>query len=205
MTWELLASSSSPPPPPSLLRRQAGEGGRSEELAGGLGMQAGPALTFRIIAVSVSSCRSRHSLPCLPGAGAEHSQPEIRSRKGGGHGFVPGTWHGLRHVASGNIWLRYPLCPRRAGGALRKTNGRWGVNLSVPRRLRRKPRPRVPRSPAHAPVPGPACRSPAGAFPLGYSARPSHPSRYHEQAGLLRASSPAEGVSASGGVERPRG
>ena len=28
--------------------------------------------------------------------------------RGGGHSLAPGTWSGLRNVASENIWLRYP-------------------------------------------------------------------------------------------------
>lgn len=123
-------------------------------------MQAGPALTSRILAVSVSACRSRRSLRGLPGAGAEHRQLESRARKGGGHGLVPGTWSGLRNVVSEDIWLRRPLSPRRPGRAFWKINGRGG-DLSPLSRLLRKPQPWVPRSHA-VPTPGLAHRGLAG-------------------------------------------
>lgn len=110
--------------------------GWSPEERGGEGLGkaravGGCALTFALIPVSVSSCRSRHCLasgprqpapPCLPGAGGAGG---CRVTRWGGHGLAPGM---RLQRASGSVTAS--LRPQR-GPSGRRMEGRV-INLGGP-------------------------------------------------------------------------
>lgn len=118
---------------------------------GGPGPGAGCALTFAVIPVSVSFCRSRHRLasgprqPPTPARGGRGSRPSRRVARWGGHGLAPGIG-GREHPAA----LPAPLRLRR-GPSGRWMEGRQGDKSQRPRgeapsRLQRRARLRVLRS-----------------------------------------------------------